>query len=85
MIVYVTDASVAPRFLPVEDLSNKAILVLEDLLKETLDLKAPELIIYEVGNTLWKAVKQGFITLKEAKQKLLYFLRFIRGLHGYNP
>ncbi len=75
MIVYVTDASVASRFLLVEDLSDKATLVLEDFLKEILDLKAPKLIIYEVGNTLWKAVKQGFITLEEAKQKLLYFLK----------
>ncbi len=75
MIVYVTDASVASRFLLVEDLSDKAMLVLEDFLKGTLDLKAPKLVIFEVGNTLWKAVRQGFITREEAEQKFLYFLK----------
>ncbi len=84
MTVYVTDASVASRFLLVEDLSDKAILVLEDFLNKKLDLKAPKLIIYEVGNTLWKAVEQGFITLEEAKQKLSYFLKLRIGFIELN-
>lgn len=74
MTVYVIDASVASRFLLVEDLSDKAGLFLEDFLREAFDLKAPKLVIYEIGNTLWKAVKQGFINLDEAQEKISHFL-----------
>jgi len=73
-MIYVIDDSVASRFLLVEDLSDKATLILEDFLEEALDLRSPKLVIYEVGNTLWKAVKQGFINLDEAVQKFSYFL-----------
>ena len=66
MTTYVIDASVASRFLLVEDLSDKAELVLEGFLKDAIDLVAPKLVVYEVGNTLWKAVKQGLIDLNEA-------------------
>jgi len=72
--VYVVDASVASRFLLVEELSDKAGLVLEDFLSGVVDLKAPDLVAYEVGNTLWKAVRQGFISVEEAIQKFSYFL-----------
>jgi predicted nucleic acid-binding protein len=56
--VYVLDASVAVRFLLDEDLSEKAELVLEDFLKGKLDLLSPELLAYDVGNTLWKSIKR---------------------------
>lgn len=69
------DASVASRFLLVEDLSDKAKSVLENFLKGTFDLRAPKLVIYEVGNTLWRAAKQGFVNLDDAVQKFSYFLR----------
>jgi len=72
--VYVIDASVASRFLLVEDLSDKAELLLKGFLNETLDLKAPQLIIYEVGNTLWKAVERGLIDYEEAERRFTYFL-----------
>jgi predicted nucleic acid-binding protein len=72
--VYVLDASVASRFLLVEDLSDKAELVLNDFLKGELDLRAPRLLVYEVGNTLWKSVKGSFISLEEAIEKFSYFL-----------
>lgn len=68
------DASVAARFLLVEDLSEKAELVLEDFLAGNLELLSPELLIYEVGNTLWKSVERGFIGLDEASEKFSYFL-----------
>ena len=72
--VYVLDASIAVRFLLAEDLSEKAELVLEDFLKGKLDLLSPELLVYEVGNTLWKSIKKGFIGLDEALKKFSYFL-----------
>lgn len=75
MKVYVVDASVASRFLLIEDLSNKAELLLNSFLEETLDMRAPDLIKSEVGNTLWKAVKQKSISLNEASEKLRYFYR----------
>jgi len=74
LMVYVVDASVAARFLLVEDLSDKAGLVLEGFLEGKFDLKAPKLVVYEVGNVLWKAVKQGLINLDEAKEKFSVFL-----------
>ena len=74
MKVYVVDASVASRFLLAEDLSDKAGLILEGFLIEALDLRAPKLVVYEVGNTLWKAVRRGFISLDEAGEKFSYFL-----------
>ena len=73
-MVYVVDASVAARFLLVEDLSDKAGLVLEGFIEGKFDLKAPKLVVYEVGNVLWKAVKQGLINLDEAKEKFSVFL-----------
>ena len=82
MNVYVIDASVALRFLLVEDLSDMAELVLEDFLGETVDLKAPELAVYEVGNTLGRAVKQRLINLDEAAEKLSYYLRLRIGSVG---
>jgi len=74
LTVYVVDASVASRFLLIEELSDKAKLALESFLRGALDLKAPELVVYEVGNTLWKAVKQGFIDFSVAEEKFSYFL-----------
>jgi len=74
-MTYVIDASVASRFLLFEDLSDKAGLVLEGFLEGTFDLAAPRLVVYEVGNTLWKAVKQGLINLDEAVEKFSYFMR----------
>ena len=75
MTVYVIDASVASRFLLVEDLSDEARSVLEGFLNGSLDLEGPELVVYEVGNTLWKSAKQGLITVHEASQKFSYFLK----------
>jgi len=74
MKLYVIDASVAARFLLTEELSSNAELVLEEFMNGFIELAAPELIFYEIGNTLWKALKQGSINLQEAKEKISYFL-----------
>jgi len=76
---YVVDASVAARFLLVEELSEQAKLILKDYLEEKLNLEAPKLIIYEVGNTLWKATQQGYLTPEQAKQKFQHFLQLKLG------
>ncbi len=72
---YVLDASVAARFLLNEELSDKAAKVLEDFLKGEIDVVAPSLVVYEVGNSLWKAVKLGFIEEEEAASALDTFLK----------
>ena len=79
MKTYVVDASVAARFLLVEELSEQAKLILKDYLEEKLNLEAPKLIIYEVGNTLWKATQQGYLTSEKAKQKFQHFLQLKLG------
>ena len=75
MKVYIVDASVAVRFLLIEDLSDKARLVLEGFRDDVIELKAPSLVRYEVGNTLWKAVRQRLISASEASQKFSDFLK----------
>lgn len=48
--------------------------MLNSFMNGLIDLAAPELIIYEAGNTLWKAFKQGLIPIREAKENLSLFL-----------
>lgn len=40
-----------------------------------IDLAAPELLTYEVGNVLWKAFRHGILNLQEVKEKFSYFLK----------
>jgi len=72
---FIVDASVAARFILVEDLTDKAEKVLEDYLSGTIDLYAPRLIVAEIGNTLWRAIKLKIMTLEEAENQLLNFLK----------
>ena len=71
---YIVDASVAARFLLFEELSDKAVLVLRGFLDGSSDLMAPRLLVYEVGNTLWKAVREGILGPDEAGEKLHHLL-----------
>jgi predicted nucleic acid-binding protein len=73
--IYVIDASVAARFLLVEELSDKAERLLQRFRDDAIELKAPGLVRYEVGNTLWKAVKQKMINAQEASQKFSQFIK----------
>ena len=75
MRVYVVDASVAVRFLLVEELSEKAGWLLQRFHEDALELKAPGLVNYEVANALWKAVKQKVIDAHEASRKLSQFIK----------
>jgi predicted nucleic acid-binding protein len=71
---YVVDASVAARFLLFEELSDRAMLVLRVFLDGSSDLMAPRLLVYEVGNTLWKAVREGILGPDEAGEKFHHLL-----------
>jgi len=77
--IYVVDASVAVRFLLVEDLSEKADWLLQKFHDDALELKAPGLVNYEVGNALWKAVKQKVIDAHEASRKFSQFIKLKLG------
>jgi predicted nucleic acid-binding protein len=68
--VYVVDASMAARFLLIEELSDKADWLLQRFHDDAVDLKALRLVRYEVGNALSKGVKQRLIDAHEASQKL---------------
>lgn len=52
----------AARFMLSEDLSEKAAKVLEDFISGEVGLIASSLLVYEVGNTLWKAVRRGLVS-----------------------
>jgi predicted nucleic acid-binding protein len=73
--VYVVDASVAARFLLSEELSEKAGWLLQKFHEDAIDLKAPGLVNYEVGNALWKAVKEKVIDTNEASRKFSQFIK----------
>ncbi len=75
MRVYVVDASVAARFLLFEELSEKADLLLQKFHEDAIELKAPGVVNYEVGNALWKAVKQQVIDAHEASRKFSQFIK----------
>ena len=75
MKVYVVDASVAARFLLFEELSEKADLLLQKFHEDAIELKAPALVNFEVGNALWNAVKQKVIDANEASRKFSQFIK----------
>jgi predicted nucleic acid-binding protein len=69
MTRYLLDASVAARFLLTESLSKEAAAVLRDYIEERIELAAPDILAYEVGNTLWKAVRGKHLELDTATEK----------------
>ncbi|HZT41036.1 MAG TPA: type II toxin-antitoxin system VapC family toxin [Chthonomonadaceae bacterium] len=62
----VVDASVAIKWLLVETNSPEAL----KLLAGTTILHAPDLLLPEVGNILWKRVRSGEISAEKAKELL---------------
>jgi len=50
--VFIIDASVAVKWYVSEELRDKALRLREDFLSEIVDLEAPSLILYEVGNAI---------------------------------
>ncbi len=62
----VVDASVAIKWLVLEQDSDKARAILGDAEKKRLSMLAPEILPAEVGNFLWKAVFRSGLGSKEA-------------------
>lgn len=50
--VFVIDASVAVKWYVDEEMRDKALRLRDDFISETVDLEAPNLIVYEVGNAI---------------------------------
>lgn len=50
----VLDASVAAKWFSNEDLTDRAVMVRDAFLDGKIDLCAPEHLLYEVGNSVWK-------------------------------
>jgi predicted nucleic acid-binding protein len=71
---FVVDASVATRFLVEEDLSGDALAVADACIAGEIDLFAPPVITYEVGNALKTAVARRVITDSQASEQFGFFL-----------
>src|SRR5437016_4475948 len=71
----VVDASVAAKWLLPEPYKDKAEKLLRDYIDEKVDLIAPDLIVSEVGNLLWKrSTLLGEISRTQASQSYANFL-----------
>ena len=69
--MYVADASVVVKWvLPGEPYEDSALKLKLDHLSGIAHLFAPSFMLHEVANSLWKAVRQGRITQKNACEAL---------------
>lgn len=76
---YVIDASIAVKWFSQEQGRNKALRLLEKAQDGTAVLYAPDLLLYEVGNALWKGKQMSDYEINEALALLLRLgIEFIR-------
>lgn len=75
---FVVDASVAVKWFVPEAHSGDA----ERLLDPEIQLSAPDLILPEVGNTIWKKVRRQEISAAEATEVLSAFTNMPLDLHS---
>lgn len=68
MINYVIDASTAIKWYIPEPWHEKAVIYLRMLEQMKANLYAPDLIVSEIGNTLWKKCLTGELTSGEARE-----------------
>lgn len=73
-LLYVIDASVAGKWFLPETYSDRARDLLDRFIARELVLLAPDVLIAEVGNTLWKRAMRGDISVDDARQSYLDFL-----------
>lgn len=76
-MTYIVDASVAIKWFAPEELRDRALLVLEDVRR----LEAPDLILPEVTNIVWKKCLRGELSREQATNALLAIQKFIRLIH----
>jgi predicted nucleic acid-binding protein len=79
---HVVDASVVAKWFLPEPHKDKAEKLLRDFLEETVELTAPDLIVAEVGNLLWKrSTLLQEISANQAAQSYRHFLSLPIQLH----
>ena len=72
---YVIDASVVVKWFLPEPYSDKADILLKTFRVQRLELTAPDLIVPEVGNALWKrSTLTEELSASQAEQSYRYFL-----------
>jgi len=74
---HVVDASVVAKWFLPEPHKQQAAQLLTNFLDETVDLTAPDLLVAEVGNLLWKrSILLGDISEAEAAESYNIFLAY---------
>lgn len=81
----VVDASIAIKWVLVEEDSENARALLADWSKAGTIVLAPSLLIYEATNILYREVRVGRITLETAKNGLDLILRTVILMHSHRP
>lgn len=81
MTAVVVDASVVAKWLVPEEHSDKAV----SILSTDLELHAPELLLAEVGNILWKKYRAKELSAEEADLALLALVAAPVTLHPLKP
>jgi len=83
---HVVDASIAMKWFMPEPHSDKAVELLADFRAGTLQLTAPDHIVAEMANTLWKrSTLRGEISVNEAAESCADFLALGLDLHPAPP
>lgn len=77
MTALVVDSSVAVKWFIPEVLSEQAARILDD----SYELMAPDLLISEFANVLWKKIRRGEIETSEAREILAAFRRVPLEIH----
>lgn len=73
-MLVILDSSVVAKWFFAEDLSTQAISVRQNWIGSKLDLLAPDLILTEVSNIIWKKQRLGLISNLEARDTLIDLL-----------
>jgi predicted nucleic acid-binding protein len=73
-MLLVIDSSVVAKWLFVETLNDQAAAVRQDWEYSTVDVIAPDLMLVEVGNIVWKKQRLGLITEEEGTSAMLDLL-----------
>jgi predicted nucleic acid-binding protein len=75
-LAYIVDASVALKWLVVEEDTARAV----DLLQSGSDLFAPRMIVDEVANALWKKCRRQQLKPPEALERIRLLPRYFKSL-----
>ena len=73
-MLLVVDSSVVAKWLFLESLTDKALAVRRDWELSLVDLIAPELMLVEVSNIIWKKQRSNLITEEEGTSAIANLL-----------